>query len=36
MHSAASMIITGKDDSEVLRALKSVRQSGQTDGFILL
>ncbi|MBR5521842.1 MAG: LacI family DNA-binding transcriptional regulator, partial [Akkermansia sp.] len=36
MHGAASMIITGRDDQEVLSALDNVRSSGQTDGFILL
>jgi len=36
MHGAASMIITGRDDREVLSALENVRASGQADGFILL
>ncbi|MEE1199407.1 MAG: LacI family DNA-binding transcriptional regulator, partial [Christensenellales bacterium] len=36
MHGAASMIITGRDDHEVLLALENVRASGQADGFILV
>ena len=36
MHGAASMIITGRDDQEVLLALENVRASGQADGFILM
>ena len=36
MHGAASMIITGRDDREVLSALENVRSGGQADGFILL
>jgi len=36
MHGAASMIITGRDDQEVLLALENVRAGGQADGFILL
>ena len=36
MRQAVSMVITGKDDQEVLAAIENVRGSGQADGFIVM